>query len=126
MPDLRKRRIAVRKERQEAGTHLREEGADDHVQFFQPLALLPDAQEVVQDQGDKENVYRQKPQGVEDVVVGVLRVAEQEVLHDIDGEREGEQGDPEPHLPASEELGHDAGRYRVGKNKCWAPGCLQT
>jgi len=126
LPDLREVRVMVREVGEEAGADLREEGSDDHVQLLQPLALCPDAQELVYDQGDQEDADRQKPECVEDVLEGVQGVAEQEVFYDVYDEREADQGDPEPHLPASEELGHDAGRYRVGKNKCWAPGCLQT
>ena len=120
--------VAIRYEGEEPGPGLGEEGPDDHVQLLKPLALCPDAQELVQDKGDEEDVDREEPEGVEYVGVGVLRIAEQEVLYRVDGRRRGDQNDTEAYFPCPEGERHaqgnvrTAGRIKVGPRGPFRPG----
>jgi hypothetical protein len=71
LSDILKVRVAVRKIGKEFCSHFTEEGAYDHVQFFQAGAFLPHCQQTVYDQGNEEDLNGDKGDILEKIEKGI-------------------------------------------------------
>ncbi len=84
---------------EQAGSHLAEEGADDHVELLHEGPFLPEVQHLVDDQGDQQDLDEDEGDVADEIEEDMVGVPEDHVVDQVECGRQNDQQDAQPDLP---------------------------